>query len=295
MFALAAAADNAGKFQQVAQPDVVVAELELADFQWFSDLWQIIAFETGMILEPAIGNHAVAPGSKFSYSPLHSREHTMPLPLFISGILLLQLAGCAMGREAQSTESVPPPVAVATERQAVPAAEPVVAPPPAEEPSPAVVAPAPAVAPSVVPETTSAPPPATPAIKPVPVIADKPVAKPPAKTAAPAPQQKPVAKPQAAPAMALTTLEQRLKDTNAIGLFTKIALKNQVDDLVNRVRAHHEGNGATLAQLRQTYDQLLAKVHGLLKDGDPALAGSIMASREAIWQVLTDPVKFAKL
>ncbi len=95
--------------------------------------------------------------------------------------------------------------------------------------------------------------------------------------------------------MALTTLEQRLKDTNAIGLFTKIALKNQVDDLVNRVRAHHEGNGATLVQLRQAYDQLLAKVHGLLKDGDPSLAGSIMASREAIWQVLTDPVKFAKL
>jgi hypothetical protein len=33
----------------------------------------------------------------------------------------------------------------------------------------------------------------------------------------------------------------------------------------------------------------------LLKDGDPALAGAIVNSREAIWGVLTDPAKFAKL
>jgi len=163
-----------------------------------------------------------------------------------------------------------------------------------------VPVPAPAIAPASVPEQPAAT--AVPATKPVPVAAEKPAAKPPAKTAAPAPQKKTAAQPQPVmpppqtiPAMALATLEQRLKDTSAIGLFTKIALKNQVDDLVNRVRAHHEGNGATLSQLRQAYDQLLAKVHGLLKDGDPALAGSIMASREAIWQVLTDPVKFAKL
>ena len=219
----------------------------------------------------------------------------MALPLFISGILMLQLAGCAMGREAQSTEAVPAPVAVATERQPAPVAEPAVTAPPAEEPGPAVIPPA-VEAPAAAPEKAPAPAPAAPVSRPAPVTAEKPAAKPPAKAAAPAPQPKTAAPPPpAVPGMALATLEQRLKDTNAIGLFTKIALKNQVDDLVNRVRAHHEGNGATLAQLRQAYDQLLAKVHGLLKDGDPALAGSIMASREAIWQVQTDPVKFAKL
>lgn len=96
--------------------------------------------------------------------------------------------------------------------------------------------------------------------------------------------------------MALAALEQRLKDTDAIGVFTKIALKNQVDDLLSRAKAHHRSNGnPTLAQLRQSYDQLLAKVHGLLKDGDPALAGAIAGSREAIWAVLADPVKFAQL
>lgn len=96
--------------------------------------------------------------------------------------------------------------------------------------------------------------------------------------------------------MALATLEQRLKDTDAIGVFTKIALKNQVDDLLNRAKALHQGSGSiTLTQLRQNYDQLLSKVHGLLKDGDPALAGAIMNSRESLWSVLTDPVKFAKI
>lgn len=96
--------------------------------------------------------------------------------------------------------------------------------------------------------------------------------------------------------MALAALEQRLKDTDAIGVFTKITLKNQVDDLLDRAKAHHQNsNNPSLAQLRQSYDQLLGKVHGLLKDGDPALANAIIASREAIWTVLADPVKFAKL
>ncbi len=134
------------------------------------------------------------------------------------------------------------------------------------------------------------------------VATDKPAAKAPAKVAAPAPrapqqpQKPPAATPAAPPPLALTALEQRLKDTDAIGVFTKITLKNQVDDLLQRFRAHYEGGGnTTLAQLRQIYDQLLLKVHGLLKDGDPALAGAIINSRESIWGVLTDPVRFAKL
>jgi len=98
------------------------------------------------------------------------------------------------------------------------------------------------------------------------------------------------------PPLALATLEQRLKDTPAIGVFTKLTLKNQVDELLDRFRAHYEGrSGTTLAQLRQHYDQLLQKVHGLLKDGDPGLAQAIMNSRESIWAVLTDPARFVKL
>jgi hypothetical protein len=96
-----------------------------------------------------------------------------------------------------------------------------------------------------------------------------------------------------APALDLGTLEQRLKETRAIGLFTKLSLKNQVDDLLNQFRAFHGKQGATsLAELRQRYDLLLLKVLSLLQDGDPALAAAISSSREALWGILADPVKF---
>ena len=95
------------------------------------------------------------------------------------------------------------------------------------------------------------------------------------------------------PALDLRALEQRLRDTRAIGLFTKLALKNQVDDLLNQFRAFHGKQGATtLAELRQRYDLLLLKVLSLLQDGDPALAAAIASSREALWGILADPVKF---
>jgi hypothetical protein len=94
----------------------------------------------------------------------------------------------------------------------------------------------------------------------------------------------------------MASLEQRLKDTKAIGIFTKLSLKNQVDDLLGRFRDFYAKKGtATLAQLRQRYDLLLLKVLSVLQDGDPALAAAISASRETIWAILADPRKFATL
>jgi hypothetical protein len=79
-------------------------------------------------------------------------------------------------------------------------------------------------------------------------------------------------------------------------VFTKLSLKNQVDDLLDEFRAFHRRQAQkTLTQLRQQYDGLLLKVLSLLQDGDPSLASSISSSREAIWGVLTDPVKFSKI
>ena len=98
------------------------------------------------------------------------------------------------------------------------------------------------------------------------------------------------------PSLDLASLEQRLKDTKAIGVLTKIALKNQVDDLLNQFRAFYQGKlKTTLADLRRPYDLLLLKVLSLLQDGDPALAAAIVASREAIWGLLSDPAKFATI
>jgi hypothetical protein len=102
--------------------------------------------------------------------------------------------------------------------------------------------------------------------------------------------------PPAAPSLDLASLQTRLKDTRAIGLFTKLSLKNQVDDLLSQFRAFYSKKAAIpLSDLRQRYDLLLIKVLSLLQDGDPDLAAAISSSREAIWGVLADPEKFAKL
>jgi hypothetical protein len=104
------------------------------------------------------------------------------------------------------------------------------------------------------------------------------------------------ATPKAVPPLDLTSLETRLKETKAIGVLTKIALKNQVDDLLNQFRAFYAGKlKTTLAELRRPYDLLVLKVLSLLQDSDPALASAIVASREAIWGILSDPVKFATI
>jgi hypothetical protein len=91
------------------------------------------------------------------------------------------------------------------------------------------------------------------------------------------------------------SLEARLRQTQAIGVFTKLALKNQVDDLLSRIRAYHKRQGTTsLAELRRSYDMLLLKVLALLQDTDPPLARDIVKSRAALWSILEDPKKFSE-
>ena len=103
-------------------------------------------------------------------------------------------------------------------------------------------------------------------------------------------------KPPAPPPLDLTSLEKRLRETDAIGVFTKLTLKNQVDSLLDQFREYYQGRlKTTLAQLRQPYDQLLLKVLSLLQDSDPPLARAIVESREAIWGILSDPDKFKNL
>ena len=103
-------------------------------------------------------------------------------------------------------------------------------------------------------------------------------------------------KPAPAPSLNLDSLEQRLRETKAIGVFTKLSLKNQVDDLLSDFRAYYGGKSKiVLADLRQRYDLLLMKILTLLQDTDAALAADIRSSREAIWDILRDPDKFAEI
>jgi hypothetical protein len=101
---------------------------------------------------------------------------------------------------------------------------------------------------------------------------------------------------EATPTLDLTSLEERLRDTPALGVFTKLSLKNQVDDLLADFRSFYSGRSRmSLAELREKFELLLLKVVTLLQDDDPSLAAAISSSREAIWAVLSDPKKFADL
>lgn len=148
----------------------------------------------------------------------------------------------------------------------------------------------------MLPQTDTAPVEVVPVKPPKVVSTDQNVAKTPNKVPAssvPAAQPR---KQEASSPLDMAMLETRLKETKAIGVFTKITLKNQVDDLLNQFRAYYQGNTKTsLAELRQPYDRLLLKVLSLLQDGDADLARAIVTSREAIWNILADPVKFATL
>jgi hypothetical protein len=237
----------------------------------------------------------------------------MPAARIIGFVVVLATAGCACVGNAPPRE----PAAAGAKPAADAAAEPApggaapgdsAAPPKrtAARSKPVADQPGPAAAKPAEPVTPPAPPRvAEPAAEKV-ASASPPAAKPPVKAAgSPAPKEpaakKPVAapvpgKPAAPPSLDLESLEKRLKETNAIGVLTKLTLKNQVDDLVERFKAYYAGRArTTLAELRQPYDLLILKVLSLLQDGDPSLASAIRSSREAIWGILSDPAKFSKV
>ena len=198
-------------------------------------------------------------------------------------LALSALAGCVHQRAPS-----PPPAAVpansspSTSAPAGPAASARPAPGVATPPPPAPSAPVRAGTGAA----THAPAPKRPAPAPAPISAA-----PGSAAAGPAP-----AASAAPPALDLASLEARLRDTHAIGVFTKLSLKNQVDDLLAQFRAFYAGQGAlTLAGLRHSYELLLIKVVTLLQDADPGLASAVSASREAIWAILSDRNRFNSL
>jgi hypothetical protein len=154
------------------------------------------------------------------------------------------------------------------------------------------------------PSTAAVPPPRAPApaaparAAPAAVSAAPAVPAPAAPTSASAPPA-PSAPANAAPAVAhldIKGLERRLRSTSAIGMFTKLALKNQVDDLLTKFRAYHGGQKPpTLADLRPNYELLIMKVQSLIQRDDPSLADDVARSRETIWGVLADKTSFASI
>ena len=205
------------------------------------------------------------------------------IPLFVAALCI---AGCA---------SVPQPPAAKPEAPVtVPdtpvaqAQSPVQSPPqPSAQVQPAAPPPA---------KSSTPPPAATPKHKPPAPVATQAPVTPPKSAPAAAAAPPPAALSPPAPTLDLTSLEQRLRDTKAIGVFTKLSLKNQVDDLLADFRAlYKRAKPPPGPEFRQRYDLLLLKVLSLLQDGDPPLAAAISSSKEAIWNILADPDKLAKI
>ena len=65
---------------------------------------------------------------------------------------------------------------------------------------------------------------------------------------------------------------------------------------LDEFRKYYQGNSRIdMAELRRSYNLLLMKVLSLLQDEDKKLSSAIVSSREAIWDLLADPKRFATL
>lgn len=224
-------------------------------------------------------------------------------------LLALFVAGCASATPPQpqvaATQPAAPEPTAPEPAAAKPADKPVavatpepVATPVAVEPVRSRPAATPATTPAVAPP---APPPARAAAAPPTVRTPAPQAAragaAPA-VAAPKPATPAVAAPRAAaaaPTLDIEGLKARLRATKAIGVFTKLSLKNKVDDLMKQFTDHYQGKKPPIAELRQSYNLLMMKVLTLLQDADPPLAMAVVASREAIWALLANEKTFAAL
>ena len=228
---------------------------------------------------------------------------TVSLAALLSALVYpLLMGGCSVKPTApaappQAPASAPAPAPAASAPEAKPVESPIVArtEPPAPPPMSASSVDARSAAPAESRVAQAQAKPTAPAAQPAPKkeVAQEPAKKQPAQESAKKETAQEPSKPSEPP-LDIGSLETRLKDTRAIGLMTKIALKNQVDDLLNQFRGFYAGKvKTTLAELRHAYDLLVLKVLSLLQDSDPALATAIVASREAIWGILSDRVKFA--
>ena len=111
----------------------------------------------------------------------------------------------------------------------------------------------------------------------------------------PAPESEPPSAPPA-PAMDLDRLEDRLRHTKALGLFTKLELKGQVEDLVDELEIYHQSkSNLSLEQLEEHFNLLVMKLLLLLQDDDPQLHHEIASARPTLWIALSDPVQFSTI
>jgi len=89
-------------------------------------------------------------------------------------------------------------------------------------------------------------------------------------------------------------LVDRVSHSKDLGFFTKLSLKNDVDQLLTGFRAHHNGSeDYSIEQLRERYDVMVQKLVILLQEKDQELVQTIHDGRGKMWAMLSDEKKFA--
>ena len=85
----------------------------------------------------------------------------------------------------------------------------------------------------------------------------------------------------------LAMLTKRLKNTDAIGVFTKLAIRSDIMDLKDEIESYRQKAvlQAKLKDARAKFDGLLMKIVALL-EADPDLSSDLYSARESIWKSL---------
>jgi hypothetical protein len=94
----------------------------------------------------------------------------------------------------------------------------------------------------------------------------------------------------------LNDLVKRISDSKAMGVFTKLTLKKDIDALKRDLKAFHDGGSQhKLEKLHERYDVLVHKLMALLQEKDPGLAREVSQARTLLWSKLADPKEFRRL
>lgn len=91
----------------------------------------------------------------------------------------------------------------------------------------------------------------------------------------------------------LQVLADMLAKTRAVGMFTKLGLKKDIDKMLFRLNQFHNGNSKfTLEQLEEQYNLLLMKIAIHLQDNDLTLHRHLCNAWLVIWEDLRDFDRF---
>jgi len=89
--------------------------------------------------------------------------------------------------------------------------------------------------------------------------------------------------------ISIEALTRRLESSKAIGVFTKLEIRNDIVGLVDEIHRYRNQDmlESKLNEVRSSFDGLLLKIVGLL-EADPALSQDLYTSREFIWESLVE-------